>query len=252
MIVTKDMYDLFIHKVHIEMMDIEKEVESLANAKQYFLENLRRFDNYIRNHVDIIYNRLEKVTDKKVLYSTVDPAVKTYMLGLIEVNLRTEFLSKRMIILKQCDISWKEYTFIIREFNKKVCEKIIDTAYRFKIIGLGTIKIITRYRKENSKKKYIHWGDTNKKKEAILLRGGVPFETIKNEVGEVIGDNGGEDYLVFAETPYVIFWKWYKEGTRLVHNDLYKFLETTGPNGNRERLQEVVRGNKLAYLKYDE
>jgi len=147
------------------------------------------------------------------------------------------------------DISWPTFKRILEEFNVGLSDLIVEKGHRFKVSGIGTFRIARRKRRGTSR---VDYNATRLKKKEILARGGTPYEvTERDENGKILGDNGGERYLVtFTGEDYYFCWTVGHEGLIRNNGHTYKFIPTRGKKGNKEKLSNFLRENPLAELMY--
>lgn len=103
-------------------------------------------------------------------------------------------------------LTYAQFTLILREFNKRFRDYIIETGAPLSFGGaMGNIKIVLKERRPrkntNGELKYaINWGASLKLKKEIIARGGTPY----NE--ETAPD--GEKYIVYMTEGWVPYIKW--------------------------------------------
>ena len=89
-----------------------------------------------------------------------------------------------------------------------------------------------------------------KEKQRIIDEGGTPYESIKDENGKVIGDNGGEHYFVYL-TDDTYYWLNLGHDRKLkVGINKYKFIPFRSFNYRRQRKIKENESIKLRYATY--
>lgn len=108
-------------------------------------------------------------------------------------------------------LSYNEYKSIIAAFHKKISELIIQGALWEMPYFLGLQKVVLKKRKFTIKengmvKGQINWGESNKRKANLIENQELPLAYYKDEEGNIIGDNGGKEWLVYHITPFYPLW----------------------------------------------
>lgn len=112
-------------------------------------------------------------------------------------------------------VDYKTFCNICDDFNKEIISQIIE-GKTFKMgFLLGTIQVIEKDRKyKKSKNGVIHttrdWIASNKKRQEIIDKGGIPYKAIKDENGMIIGDNGGEKWFIYKTSESTVAFYWNK------------------------------------------
>lgn len=104
---------------------------------------------------------------------------------------------------------------VVKEYNKKIAEAILQGHTIKMFHGLGTLNIKekTRMFKKDINGNYlfpVSYFKSMQKKKEIIERGGVPFKGIKDENNRIIGNNGGEHWLVYHTDMLSYKWHWTK------------------------------------------
>ena len=101
-------------------------------------------------------------------------------------------------------ISYRTFCDIIKTFNKKCTERIIEEDAVLDMgFDLGNImkvehKLMPRIGTTNGNlRASINWPASHQKKKDIIARGGTPLQMIKDENGKILGDNGGEEWMIY-------------------------------------------------------
>lgn len=126
----------------------------------------------------------------------------------------------------------KTFKAIATEFNTEVMRQVIEENKVFNIPHhLGLFKAIEkkrRFKKGKINGNYyssIHHHKSKLKKQEILDRGGTPLEVYKDEKGKILGDNGGEPWLVYnmSDTTWTFLWSKFKKEKGYFHFNINKF-----------------------------
>lgn len=209
MITTDNMYTAYNHNICVEILSINEELKKLNDSLVYITSFL---------------NELKIKITESPLFSHYKAMFNSYSITKSNIDKRIAQITKRKEELLASKVSIEEYKFIVRTFNKLITKRIIETGYKLKIGNLGAIRIRSD-RKVDSVKRRINWGISNKNKELIEQRGGIPFKATYEIIDgkkTKVGDNGGEKWLIKHTNPYEIFWCWDKRGSNLLNQSLYK------------------------------
>jgi len=140
-------------------------------------------------------------------YKTVK-LIKTVEVTLVKLN--ESFLSK------------KEFRTVLFTMNREAMKLAIieNVPITFGRAGLIVIKYIDR-ESSNKSKVLPDWKESNKNKANIIAKGGIPFKSIKDDKGKVIGDNGGEKWLAthISKSTFYIDWMC----NYVINNKIYRF-----------------------------
>ena len=74
------------------------------------------------------------------------------------------------------------------------------------IIKVGKMKRRVRETEFGTLKATIDWPSSNKLKKEIIARGETPYEAIRDELGNKIGDNGGVEWLCYYTSDHYYMW----------------------------------------------
>jgi hypothetical protein len=104
-----------------------------------------------------------------------------------------------------CPISYKTYKSVLSEMNKRAIKDIIDGNHLTLNYNLGDLciknfKRTLKQREDGSIHSTVNWGDSKKRKQEIIDRGGTPL----------LGDNGGEPWHVYYTHPKIVRFSWWK------------------------------------------
>jgi len=123
----------------------------------------------------------------------------------------------------------KVYQFnkILSAFNEAFMKECIHEGGRQNIGGtLGFIQIFRRANKAKGEYRMrVDFPSSAKIKKEIIAKGGIPFKNEKDEFGNIIGNNGGEKWLVYytSEEPSLTM-RWLKHKFAPKY---YKFIQFT-------------------------
>jgi hypothetical protein len=208
-------------KTFIDDCVINSSFDELMSTRNHLIFYNLRFNSNIKNYdVD-----KEKIT---IIFSTKLTYDKT-------INKIKNSLNRLKTIRTQIDN--KVFNFIITNFNKAVIDEIIK-GYKFVPTGLGPFFVIRRQRGRRP----VDWGRSNAYKQTLLEKGLVPYNK------ETAPD--GEQWLFYHEGEYGHYYRWGKNYCSFEHKDPYKFVPTSGPKGNVNRLHEYIKDNPEVIFNY--
>lgn len=146
-------------------------------------------------------------------------------------------------------ISRGDFAKIIYAFNKKIAQAIIEKGYVFNMFASTLLSIMLKRR--NFERMAAKFGESNKKKQEIIDRGGTPLEYYKDEEGNIIGDNGGEAWMIYDVRSFftqVAFGKG-KEGRVYSKKlNLYKWKTIRSFNRAKEAFEREAGETKVKLL----
>lgn len=131
------------------------------------------------------------------------------------------------------------FSSILKAYNKAFMELVITEGVKLSIGGTtGHIQVVKKERRLRGGKLAMQadFPSSLKIKREIIARGGIPLENYKDDEGNIIGNNGGEPWLVYYTDPYKLKIKWIRH--RLAHKSLRLFKFTAGKLPKREMLPE--------------
>lgn len=97
------------------------------------------------------------------------------------------------------DITYQEFYYVTRDFNNAISLEILE-GYKFNTV-IGSFEIVKKERRRRS----IDWGSSNKKKQALIDAGKVPYN--KERFPE------GENWFVYYIDQIKYNWQWLKGST---------------------------------------
>lgn len=109
-------------------------------------------------------------------------------------------------------LDYNTFKLIVSESNKKNSNLIINNGYHYELPHFcGIIKIIRydRHIKVNEAGNIdgaVNWGESLKLKKKIIEDGDIPYETVKDEKGKVVSNNGGVKWLVYHIDNFFYMW----------------------------------------------
>lgn len=238
-------YELYVEGINKEISASLLEYKVNKDRRIKLISLLDPHIDYINNFYKTTFDNLIKLLVYKVdVYPNKDenPLVTLYIKNIIECNKNVNNNYNNVKRLKSKKLSFKDYKSIIELFNDKITDYIVTTNYLFyPNKRFGAIGIV----RSNQKRKQIDWGKSNKVKQLILDRGGIPYY---KEDAEKAAEQGieykGEKWLI--ERPNLnFFFHWF---SNVVANfpilQDYKFVPSRSPS-------YVNPVNKLAEVKKD-
>lgn len=101
------------------------------------------------------------------------------------------------------DVPYSKYAEIIKMHNIEVMNQILlknkqyDMGYLLGHIQAVEVNRVIKVSKSGNSYTSIDWNESNKRKQELINKGQLPLEKIRNEKGEIIGDNGGVEWLIY-------------------------------------------------------
>lgn len=149
-------------------------------------------------------------------------------------------------------LSYDLFKQVISLFNQKISKEIIK-GYHFRLPHkLGILKImqfergVVRVKENGVVCGVIDWKASNGNKASILLEGKLPYESIKDETGKIIGNNDGEKWLIYRTDTTYYRWVWVPDV--LLHNSVYYRLDATWHN-DRALVAAIDENSELIFEK---
>lgn len=207
-----------IYKLYVE--DINCEINKITNDLITYKVVLNNIKKVLVKNTSLINNRtsitLEKILKAKSesIVKDIDfynleedkvEALKYYITTYIKNNRVILYQENKIKTLKEKLITKGNYSKIIRAFNKKIMYKCLNDRYVFNMgHNMGIIRIIHNF----SKRLAPNWGETTKKKNEILQRGGILYNGEDAKKAKELGQEyNGEMYIVYKD-PFNIWLQW--------------------------------------------
>jgi len=135
------------------------------------------------------------------------------------------------------DIDYKTFSILIREFHKEISQRVLR-GYKFRPgENLGQFHLV----KDIRRGKTIDWGNSNKLKQSIIERGGVPYDKVNAP--------DGEEWLLYYQDNDYYKWKWFKEtSTTFIKNVKYYIFKPC--TTNRRSIAKVIKEDDLITESY--
>lgn len=150
-------------------------------------------------------------------------------------------------------LSYDLFKEIVSLFNQRLSERInrgygFKMPYNlFKLEAVRATRLIKKSKKSGKLLLAVNWGESNKIKAEILSRGGFLYEEYQDEQGVKIGDNGGEEWLVYHTDGS--FYHWLGIGDLTLHNSSWYVFETTWSN-QRNLIASIDEDAELLFPRY--
>ena len=106
--------------------------------------------------------------------------------------------------IRNKDIKLSLYTKILDDTIEALTDKVVQDNDKLSMGGIGTLQIHAE--KNKFKRKYIDSASSLKRRKQIIEEGGTPLKCEKDENGKVIGDNGGEPWLMYIAKDVLVMW----------------------------------------------
>jgi hypothetical protein len=194
--------------------EIDKRVNKIKDNLYYQKDNRKIVEKQILNNrkiIDIYLNvkheDILSMTDPKETKSIKYPivpiyfegrrvnfeAIRLYVDNYVWINKNVVQLESKLKELINNSLSLEKFSFIIKSGNSLLIDRIVEDNYTLEPNrNFGTIGVVAN----SSKKKRVNWGESNKKKQEIIDRGGIPYykeEDLNNE------EYKGEEWLIYHE-----------------------------------------------------
>lgn len=238
------MFENFQYECNVNQITLKTDIERLQIKRNFLINSLSsRKDSFTQINLD--FDKFIQRFNRFSISQIKDPVLITYLTVLLEVEKELKQVRDKLNLIEKKLIDIKIYKYIIRRFNQLSKDWMINNGWVLSVRGLGLIRVRTKENKSVVNR--INWGESIKFKNSLLKEGKVPFESIKNDKGEIIGNNGGIDWLIKISNRYDTWWFWSKTKSRFPNTHLYSFEPA---KHTRLALREELNKDKIAYLKY--
>jgi len=122
------------------------------------------------------------------------------------------------------DVTYTLYKYIISKLNKKIVDRVLKGKEFYFGHRLGTISI--KRVERNFDKKSVNYFETKKLKEQ------------------------GIDKVVYYTDDHWFRWYWAKAKCQVPNKSVYKFSPTSGPNGIKRALSNILKQDEFAFLNF--
>jgi len=137
-------------------------------------------------------------------------------------------------------LSRKEFQAITVDFNTMVMDQIIYKGRTFNMgERLSTLEIVKIERDYSNPR--VNWKKSNELKQKIIDEGGTPRSQENPD---------GENWLVYYTDKWYCKFHWHKKKCVIQNKTAYRFTATRGDKGNKTKLKEHLRNDKLSHLNY--
>lgn len=256
---TSEIFVKYNKKIKIEINSLKEEKNNLISSKEYILNNLVEYKEFLNTYSTTSFEQLQNLTNAyysrsllKKRYegienlTQIENKVKRQVNVIIEIKRQTLKIEERLQELQNQIISSSDFISILSTFNLSVVSEILK-GYVFNIgYGLSHIRI---KRKDVSTRKHkkIDWGESNKKKKEILNNNKLPYEVLeRTEDGKISIDNKGEHWLIYHTKQIEFLWHWAKGEYPIQNKFFYKFKPTycgANQNGCVQKLRQIEKQN---------
>lgn len=255
------MYDNY-NKVKTNLIEKNKQQINRHNHTLNRLEEtiIETYEDDINKYCTLNIPELKKVDEIEdiIFHKTIgDKELEIMKLFEAYLQIRDKVRNAKVINkeVKNSIISYKKYSFILKRFNDLLIDKLIE-GYKFHPgFNIGAIYIKQKKQSDNA----INWKASNEKKAELIANGKLPLKKYKDDEGNIIGDNGGEEWIVFRKLDgedfrYLVHWEINK--TKLKNRSNYVFQPThssTPTNGRKtfvERINDKLESDSLAHINY--
>lgn len=256
-----DFWNTYKSDVEGVVTEVTDQVDSFTATKEYLAKRLEDYREILETsgiEVDRVLNSsnveiLSKFT--KCVFIIPVLSGRKLMLSLEGLTKLTRTIiatnklikrSKRRIGTVSADgVSEVVYNDVLTMFGQEVRAAILEKGYAYSIGG-GNVTIIGKDMRD--KTPIICWHKSNRKKEEIIAKGGIPYKAIRDNRGNIISDNGGEEWLVRFEAGDVYTWTWMGVSVGRVPNaNLYTFKPSME---SKERLTDIKNNHPELLANY--
>ena len=251
------MWELYTSKAKAQIVTLEEKKAKLENSREYLITQVMGFKEYIETKTKLDYDYLLKQTSKIGFITIANPHLKTYVIYLVDINIQIETLKTYINRLSiKANITYDEFAHIIRTFNRGLGDQIL-LGYT---VSLGHGGLLGVRKKQNANKfkekvTRIDWGNSNKAKADIIAKGGLPYEAYRDKNFNIIGDNGGEKWLVYHSKEADVWLYWDKSSCVVKNKAFYSFKYGYGGNEGDQaglivKLNRLLASNPLAITRF--
>lgn len=114
-------------------------------------------------------------------------------------------------------IEYKLFFKIIDKYNEKIIDSIIEGETFDFGFAIGLLSVIEKERKVHS----IKWKESLEKKQRLIEEGRLPLAKLKDSDNKIIGDNGGEEWMIYNMKDSVLRFYWNRHRKRYEEFTLY-------------------------------
>ena len=259
MVNTKVMHGDFTKSLSNQIADYGVSIDSSKNTILNSTNKLVEFKLFIKDTLGSSLTVISKILNKETLrklfigktkkfnikYNQKLTYVKMHLNIIIDTKITIAGFRKKILELRACIVKYKEYKFLVSNFNEMLSDQIITNGYKFNMgHHLGAIRIRKKKRPDNPDAKPVNWKLSNLARAAIIAAGEVPYS--KTDAPH------GQKWLIRHTEEYGYYWYWTKYQCHIANRDLYSFNPTTGDNGNIKKLFQYKNYNPLVVTKYKE
>jgi hypothetical protein len=257
---TSEIYEQYTRAVFENRSALTNDINHYTKSKDYLLGKLVPFKHYLDNFTNIDYKEikdLDRVIPEKSIKTFTNlvgldvQSLKITLDAIVDINRILKKSNKELDEVNKSEMDKDLFKEIIYRFNTKLSDEIIYRGYIFRPgFGIGNTRI-KKVRTDLRVKKRINWCESNKIKKEIIARGGIPFKvTLRDDLGKIVEDNGGEKWFVYFNTDFDYLWHWGKKTATAINVPYYKFRPTKynntskeGKLGNVNKLKQLVTAN---------
>lgn len=242
---TIDFYENYVHNMRHNLHKVDILVFNLKDSRKEVISKIKKYKARLISHFKIQVSELEEIVNfdepkEGIIKVKDDKILNTLLNKLCFINCS---LNEKYKIREKCEdylISIEIYKYVIKTFNKRIVEKILE-GYKFNLgANLGFIAI--KRLKRNHNRLSINWGASKKLKKEIIERGGIPYNK------ETAPD--GEKWFVYYTDDYKHLWFWKRSWCTVKNKSFYAFRPTTGKSGNIKKLVKYIKDNPFVVTKY--
>lgn len=205
---------------------------------------------WLKAHIQTIEDKLKRFRGRPDHDMTKDEFYEVYGLrrNVVECRLRLKDLEKLPFKTDKVIMNEKLFREIIYRYNKKMVDALIDGD----VVNMGSyLGYLNISKIERGNPNFIsqkgnatpNWHASNKRKQEIIDRGGIPKDKEHPE---------GENWIVYYTDPYYLRYSWVKNkgACRVKNHPFYSFKIARGVNGPTKKLVQANKDNPFLFKKY--
>ena len=254
MIKIKAMYDLYNMHLILSIQHLQNKADAQRVLVKDYLGQLSKIKHLIEHYID--YNALLNGQVKELPPELNTAIVDFNFNNIIIRNYYTLYsillkYENEIQDIKKQKIKYNIYKAIITKFNKKLLKYCAETGKQYQNKYLGNLQVLYKECTDRS----VNWKESNKKKQEIIDRGGIPYlQKDEHDAIKQGREYHGEKWLVKGYDKGLLYWKWHvsplisDEIKREVYN--YKFIPARGNFGAIQALRKVYANEDHNYSIY--
>tara|TARA_R100000655_G_scaffold2992_6_gene11238 strand:- start:1265 stop:2158 length:894 start_codon:yes stop_codon:yes gene_type:complete len=242
----REVWANYNNKIKKEIDIYTKELETIVKSRKYIYDKLLYYKSDLKKYSNIDFESIVKTKSlNRLSFLKVDSKFKdidnfkfNWKL-FIPINRQYFKVKNKIEILNKRLLPFKHWIKIIKKFNKRIVDLIIQEGYEFHLgHGLDYIRIQKRIRNNPE----INNPASYQKRKKIISEGKIPYnkKTAPN----------GERWKVYRTERYKYVWYWSKKSINVKNSFYYTFKPTGGKKGMICSLYKFINENPNHTIKY--